>query len=129
MKTPFGSGIDNISSFFIKLALPVLARSLAYLLNFSLQSGIFPDNWKTAKVAPIFKEDSKEERSNYWPISVLSVLERLFENLVNKQLDDYIDKNKYIYKQQSGFRSLHSVVTCLLSNREKIQSQRLFFMC
>ena len=116
MKTSFGSGLDNISSFFIKLALPVIARPLAYLFNFSLQSGIFPDSWKTARVAPIYKEGSKEERSNYRPISVLPVLARLFENLVNKQLYDYLDKNKFIYRKQSGFRSLHSVVTCLLSN-------------
>ena len=86
------------------------------MFNFSLQSGIFPDSWKTARVAPIYKEGSKEERSNYRPISVLPVLARLFENLVNKQLYDYLDKNKFIYRKQSGFRSLHSVVTCLLSN-------------
>ena len=63
MKTSFGSGLDEISSFFI------IARSLAYLFNFSLQSGIFPDSWKTARVAPIYREGSKEERSNYRPIS------------------------------------------------------------
>ena len=116
MKTSFGSGLDNISSFFIKLALPVISRPLAYLFNFSLQSGIFPDSLKTARAAPIYKEGSKEERSNYRPISVLPVLARLFENLVNKQLYDYLDKNKFIYRKQPGFRSLHSVVTCLLSN-------------
>ena len=45
-KTSFGSGLNIISSFFIKLALPVIARPLAYLFNFSLQSGNFPDSWK-----------------------------------------------------------------------------------
>ena len=44
MKISFGYGLDNISSFFIKLALPLLARPLTYLFNFSLQSGIFPDS-------------------------------------------------------------------------------------
>ena len=116
MKTSFGYGLDNISNFFIKLALLFLARPLAYLFNFSLQSGIFPDSWKTARVAPVYKEGSKEEKSNYRPISVLPALARLFENLVNKQLYDYLDKNELIYRQQSGFQSFHSVVTCLISN-------------
>ena len=116
MKTSFGYGLDNISSYFSKLALPFLARPLEYLFNFSLQSGIFPDSSKTARVAPVYKEGSKEEKSNYRPISVLSVLTRLFENVVNKQLYDYLDKNEHIYRQQSGFRSLLSVVTCLISN-------------
>ena len=35
---------------------------------------------------------------------------------MNKQLYGYLDKNELIYRQQSGFRSLHSVVTCLISN-------------
>ena len=85
-KTSFGSGLDNISSFFVKLALSVLARPLAYLFNFSLQRGIFPDSWKTARIAPIYTEGPKEERSNYRPISVLLFFARLFEHLVNKQL-------------------------------------------
>ena len=89
MKASFGYG----SSFFLKLALPFLAGPLAYLFNFLLQSEIFPDRWKTAKVAPVYEEGSKEDRSNYRPISVLPVLARLFENLVNKQLYDYLDKN------------------------------------
>ena len=103
MKTSFGSGLDDISSFFIKLALPVIARPLAYLFSFSLQSGIFPDSWKTARVAPIYKEVSKEDRSNYRPISVLPVLAPLFENLVNKQLYDYLDNNKFICRKQLAF--------------------------
>ena len=47
---------------------------------------------------------------------MLPVLARLFENLVNKQLYDYFDKNELICRQQSGIGSLHSVVTCLIFN-------------
>ena len=62
------------------------------------------------------KKQLKLKNITYRPKSVLPVLARLFENLVNKQLYDYFDKNKFIYRQQSGIRSLHSVVTCLLFN-------------
>ena len=31
MKISFGSGLDNISSFFIKVAIPILVRPLAYI--------------------------------------------------------------------------------------------------
>ena len=64
----------------------------------------------------MYKESSKEERSNNRPISVLPSFACLFENPLNKQLYNYLDENKFIYKRMSGFRSLHSVVTCLLSN-------------
>ena len=56
------------------------------------------------------------QSSNYGPISVLPVLSRLFENLVNNQLYNYLGENKFIYRHQSGFRSFHSFVTCLLLN-------------
>ena len=47
---------------------------------------------------------------------VLPVLSHLFEKLVCTQLYKYLDRHKFLYKQQSGFRSIHSAVLCLLSN-------------
>ena len=46
-------------------------------------------------------------------MSVLSVISRLFEKLVFGQFYSYFDRNKLIFCKQSGFRSLHSVLTCL----------------
>ena len=111
IKTSHGSGVDNIASYFLKVAFPVISDSLCDILNLSLSSGIFPDSWKVARVAPIFKEGPTDERSNYRPISVLPAVSRLFEKLVYDQLYRYLDENKLICLQQSGFRSLHSVVT------------------
>ena len=34
--------------------------------------------------------------------------------MIYNQLYDYLDRNKLLFSKQSGFRSLHSVVTCLL---------------
>ena len=45
---------------------------------------------------------------------MLPVVSRLFEKLVYNHLYDYIDKNKMIFSDQSGFRALHSVLTSLL---------------
>ena len=74
-------GPDKVSSFFIKIAAPVTAKSLANIYNTSIRSGIFPKDWKIAKVAPIFKSGSKSEMGNYRPISVLPTLARIFERL------------------------------------------------
>ena len=79
IKTAKSFGIDNIFSYFLKLALPFIENSLAFLFNTSIETSEFPDSWKVARVTPIFKEGDKTEKSNYRPISVLPVISRLFE--------------------------------------------------
>ena len=114
VKTSNGFGTDMISSFFLKTGIEIFAASLIQLFNWSMSVGHFPDNWKTARVAPIFKKGSTQDKSNYKPISVLPVVSRLFEKLAFDQLYSYFNDNKLIFSDQSGFRSLHSTLTSLL---------------
>ena len=116
MKNSFGFGSDGIASYFINIVFPIISQPPCDIFNFSIYTSIFPDKWKTARVAPIFKNGERDDRSNNKLISNLPVLSRLFEKLVYDQLYNYLDKNKYLYTFQSGFRTLHSVVTCLLKS-------------
>ena len=116
MKTSHSSGFDGIACCFIKAALPVVAESLCDIFNISLSTGTFPVDWKVARITPIYKDGPKEDRSNYRPISVLLAVSRLFEKLVCYKVYEFLDSRRRIYKHQSGFRLLHSVVTCLMSN-------------
>ena len=86
LKTLHGSGVDNIASYFLKVAFPAISDSLHDIFNLSLSSGVFPDSWKVARVAPIFKEGQSDDRSNYRPISVLPAASRLLEKLLYDQL-------------------------------------------
>ena len=113
-KTSQSSGIDGISCSFLKIAMPVLAPSLCSIFNMSISRGCFPGNWKIARVSPIYKDGSTEDRSNYRPISVLPVVSRLFEKIVFDQVYTYFTENEFFYSDQSGFRLFHSVLTCLL---------------
>ncbi len=109
-------GLDGISSYILKIAGSVISKGLAKIFNISISTGIFPDSWKTAKVAPIFKEGNKSEMGNYRPISILSTVARVFERLIYDQLSSYMEKNKYLSKYQSGFRKFHSTITSMLKN-------------
>ena len=55
--------------FFLKLALPYIENSLVIMFNTSIETRIFPDAWKLARVIPIFKEGDRDDKSNYRPIS------------------------------------------------------------
>ena len=96
-KTSQGQGLDEISSFFLKAGMPILAEPLAALFNLSLSNGVFPDLWKMARIAPIHKADATVKRSNYRPISVLPVLSRLFEKLIYDQLYNYLISNEMLF--------------------------------
>ena len=113
-KTSQGFGLDYISSFFLKAGMPVLAGSLSQLFNMSMSLGIFPGDWKTARVAPIYKDGSEVENSNYRPISVLPVISRHFEKLGYDQFYGFLNVHKLLFSHQSSFRLLHFVLTSLL---------------
>ena len=101
----------------IKFALPAIENSLALIFNLSIETGVFPDSWKTARVTPIYKDGEKAIKSNYRPISVLPIISNLFEKLVLNQLYQYL--NESLFKGQAGFRELYSTVSCLLKNTDE----------
>ena len=78
IKTSKGLGNDNISSYFLSLALPIISKSLRCLFNRSISQCKFPAAWNIAQVTPVFKGGDKSARENYRPISVLPVNSRLF---------------------------------------------------
>ena len=96
----------------------VVAPSLTLIFNASLSNGIFPHDFKIARVSPIHKSGNKEERGNYRPISILSKIAKLFEKLACSQLNIFLTKNNILSPCQSCFRKRHSTTTALLENTD-----------
>ena len=94
--------------------MPILAPSLSEIFNLSMSKGLFPNDWKIARVAPIYKDGPTDVDSNYRPISVLPVVSRLFEKLICDQFYSFLNEHRRLFSKQSGFRKFHSVLTCLL---------------
>ena len=53
---------------------------------------MIPVEWKKAKVTPLHKPGAKDNPQNYYPISVLSVVSKVFERLIHKQLASVFDE-------------------------------------
>ena len=92
----------------------LISVSLCDLFNKSLLFGIFPDDWKCAGITPLLKQGEASYLHNYRPISVNSVIAKVFERIVYDQLYIFFSNEDIIPTHQSGFRSLHSAVTALL---------------
>ena len=78
-------------------------------------AGVFPNDWKNARVSPLYKNSGKRnDPSNYRPISVIPVVAKVFDRIIYDQLYVHLTKYNLLSKHQSGFRSLHSTVTAPL---------------
>ena len=53
--TSKATGLDNISAKLLRECPDLLAESLTQTFNQSLMTGIFPDEWKSARVTPLYK--------------------------------------------------------------------------
>ena len=114
IKTDKATGLDGISNKLLKLSAPFISKSITDLFNFSIQTNTFPDDWKIAKVSPIFKTGERNDPNNYRPISVTPTISRIFEKIISIQMQSYILDNNLLYELQSGFRSSYSTETALL---------------
>jgi len=81
---------------------------LTYICNAALSSGVFPDRLKYAIVKSIFKKGSKQDISNYRPISLLTSFSKVFEKLIYNRLYTHIETKSIIVQEQFGFRMQHS---------------------
>ena len=77
------TGLDKIRNRLLKIAADIVATSVTGNFSQSLVTGIFPSDWKMAKVSPIFKNGAKSDLNNHWPISVIPTVAKIVEkNLI-----------------------------------------------
>ena len=114
LKNTKSVGVDKISVYVLKLCAVEIANSITKLINFSLSSGEFPNQWKSSKIIPIHKSGDKNSPSNFRPISILSCVSKILERVVQKQVLEFLHDNNSLSSVQSGFRPRHSTTTTLL---------------
>ena len=107
-------GLDNIPNKLLKMAADVVVPSLTEIFSQSINTGIFPNDWKEARMSPLFKNGVKSDPNNYRPISIIPAVSKIFEKIIFDQLYAYLNDNNLLSQCQSGFRSLYSTLTALL---------------
>ena len=84
------TGLDQISARLVRECADLIFNSITYIFNLSLTLGIFPDNWKCAKVTPILKQGARNEMNNYPPTFMISIMAKAFEQIIYNQLYAYL---------------------------------------
>ena len=114
------AGTDNLSGKFLKDSTHVLAQPISQFCNLSIKLNSFPRSCKIAKVKPLFKKGSKTDPQNYCSISLLPLLPKIIERIVHDETEEFLSKNKLLYRFHSTFRRNYSTNTCLGHLTDKI---------
>ena len=80
--TPVGYITADMPKSAVNIHLPFITK----IISFSFESSRFPDELKLAKASPIFKKINDLEKENYWPVSILSHVSKIFERILYMQI-------------------------------------------
>ena len=94
----------GISAKFLKFSGGKIIQPLTFLLNESIRPGIVLEKLKLAVVYPIHEKGSKMKVNNYYPISILPMICKIYEKLIHTRLMSFFTKNKTIHEHQLGFQ-------------------------
>ena len=94
----------GLNSKLLRLPSKYIHKSLTFLFNHSLKVRIVPDDWKKARVTPLYKgKVSKLDPGNYRPISVISFISKILEKCVQCRLLNYLEIHNFITVDQSAY--------------------------
>ena len=110
------SGVDGISAKMLRSAAYSIASSLTNLFNQSLTTGIYPKEWKLARIVPVPKSDCPGTSvTGYRPISILSIVSKVLERHVKDTIDEFLTQTHPISDCQWGFMHHRSSVSALIA--------------
>jgi len=107
---------DPLPTWLLKSSADVLAPYIVELVNRSLSGGLVPQEFKAAYITPLLKKATLDpaDVKSYRPISNLSVMSKLLERLVARQLLDYLNSRRLLPELQSAYRAHHSAETAVV---------------
>ena len=100
------TGGDGIPLKIIKLSTDIIDMHLTNIINIDLESSCFSKNAKIASVQRIYKKESRSNKNNYRPFSILNGFSKIYECFINDKLLSHV--NDIISDFVSAYRSKYS---------------------
>ena len=115
LKTSKSPGPDEMHPLIIKELASEISYPLKKLFDKSIAEGKIPNKWKLAEVKPLFKKGKKTDPGNYRPVSLTSIICKVFEKFIKDEIYNHLITNNLLSSNQFGFCSGRSCVTQLLA--------------
>ena len=115
------AGPDEIAPFMLKNLDNIVLRHLLKVFNNIFESGEYPKEWNIGTIIPIPKTQKNIlEPKEFRPISLTSVIGKIFENIMNTRLTNLCEEKQWLPKCQKGFRKTYSTVDNLIELQQEI---------
>ena len=82
----------------------IIIPYLQVFIEFCFTEGAFPKNCTIARIVPIFIKGERDKPTNYRPISILICFSKIFEGLLYKRINIFLNKHNVIVNSQDGFQ-------------------------
>ena len=107
LKNKLSAGLDLVPTKVLKASPDNILVALSHIFNLSLSKGEFINDFKIAKVCPVFKKGNAKDINNYRPISLLSNASKILEKIMYSRLYSFLERLHFFFQQQFGFRKNH----------------------
>ena len=118
--------LNKIPSKILKISSECSSDTLTSLINKFLRSPRkFPSTLKLADITPIYKKKNLQAKENYRPVSVLPVLSKVFERLMQKQINSFITDylSDFLCGYRQGFSTQHVLIKLIESWIQSLNSR------
>ena len=102
------TGPDLVPAMVLRACSAELTPVLTRLYRLSYKTSQVPNCWKLAHVQPIPKKGDRSDPANYRPIAITSIIGKVMERIINKQLLAYLEEKSLLSDRQYGFRHKRS---------------------
>jgi hypothetical protein len=122
LKSRKAPGSDNIYPSLLRCGGKHVTLSLLVLFNRSWSTGEIPQMWREANICPLPKVTPPSRASHFRPISLLSVVGKLLESLIQDRLNSFVEPRNLIPSYQAGSRPGRSTIDHLLTVQQTVHS-------
>ena len=123
MKGRKSPGYDNVLNEMLKVSADVIVPYLHVLFQHLFNNGLFPMEWSKSIIVPIHKKGSLDNCDNFRPVSLTSLVSKIYTYILNKRLTTFVDVMNILPQEQAGFREEFSTTDHIFTLYAMIMKQ------
>ena len=113
VRTLKATGSDDIRNEYISYEKRQLKPVLKLLFNEIYDTGIYPEQWSSGIIIPIYKKGTREDPSNYRGTTLTCAMSKLFTYMLNQRINDWSEESGILSQAQFAYKKGYSTTDAI----------------